>query len=436
MVAAAALTPTKFMDERRVVLTIKTDSMVLCEAYARWPHERNERARLRHPLRLPLLALDALAARLKGRVSMQHVRAHFKAEDQKDKVMNSAADTIAKEVARREPGGRWGHAPPVDLAAFEPAVSVRTAEHHALGEGLLVAGDVRQFMAAEDLHAAAALATDTARSQSAVSAATGASHVRACAKAMVATNRLSPAGQRMLVRVVSGTLPTYAAVLCWYASARKPPAASSAPPELAALRVPLRHGAADGNDECGDRRLWRKMLLLRQKDVYAHVFNMLRDGDGGPPRSTCALCWFKSRQECDVPDTQAHWVTNCVVTGGVWRTDWTRTVQSTLRAVTHASAEACARLTAALAVEMGIGRPGGGPAGGEEEQNDATTAHWTASLGLFRVEEFERAWKACAEDEFADCVVTSVIRNLRVAMMEAAADLWEQRTRVLCSRLG
>ena len=105
----------------------------------------------------------------------------------------------------------------------EPHLSVWTKEGHAAGEGLLVTGDMRAFIKADTGRAADAKAmNDSGRSQSTVCAALGVGRVRAVVREMMADGGLTPDAQRMLVRVVSGTLPTFDAVASWYGKTAEP----------------------------------------------------------------------------------------------------------------------------------------------------------------------------------------------------------------------
>jgi ribonuclease HI len=204
-------------DERKlgIHVEVRTDSKMLVDSYARWETERNERWKLCHPLASVFCVLDVIRQRRRSVLSMHHVKAHFRAEDQFDRVLNSIADHAAKEVASGL-SQRWRTAPAVDLKPFEPYVSVLTTDAHPAGGGLHVAGNLSAHIKAESLMRSDARAANyPTHSQAGLARNVGVGRLRAAVKSAIGSG-LSQDGQQMLVRLISGTVPTIDTVIQWY----------------------------------------------------------------------------------------------------------------------------------------------------------------------------------------------------------------------------
>ena len=212
MLAVAAPDP----HTRGLCIEVRTDSKVLIEAFERWRHERNERWKINHPLAVALRALDGLRERRGTALDMSHVRAHWAATEQADRVLNAVADGEAKAAAAGR--GSWASAPAVDLRHFDPHYSVLTTDSNPLGlpADLHVAGGVSAFIKAQTRrradHAAVA---ETASEQTEAARQLGPARLRAAVRA-ARSRGLTRAGQVMAMRLASGTLPTFAAVRRWF----------------------------------------------------------------------------------------------------------------------------------------------------------------------------------------------------------------------------
>ena len=152
---------------------------------------------------------------------MRYVRDHWQDQSHTRRVLNSAADHTVARVATSE---RWDAAAVPDLSVSERHVdvqAVKTGDSHAAGADKHVGGCVRNFVKAEQRRVHVAAAEDSQSGecpQAELCAAKTAATVRAAVRETwpaAGEGRLSTRAQQLLVRCVSGTLPTYAMMRRW-----------------------------------------------------------------------------------------------------------------------------------------------------------------------------------------------------------------------------
>ena len=417
----AALLAVAAPDElvRGVRVEIRTDSKVLVDTVKRAEFERNERWRLAHPLAVVLHALAALKARRgalgpparPSDVTFTHVKAHFGAANTEDRVYNSAADHTAKAVAAR--AGVWARAPPLNLQPFEPFLSVETTDGHAAGSGLTVAGSVADHLKKEYRLRADADASDyPERSQAEVISVLGPGRVRAAAKAARSAT-LAREEQVTLVRLVSGTVPTFGALAEWF--------------------EPTADGGAGRASEAG-QTLAARFNLLRDKKRYRHVRAAVVTATG-EATAACPFCarapnaeaaGGRVRPPAPPRDTQSHWIDDCAATQDSWR----REAITEVAIQVHASTDVDERHTWALARRLWHALTA--------HPRDDDQYHWLNRCGFFQP---QRLVRLVADDDTLAAARTALRavkpklldRVVRAALLRAASTVWRERIERFCA---
>ena len=334
-------------DHQNVHINVYSDSMLLVQSHAAWQGLRKQRQRLRHPMRAAMLTMDALCRKTRRTVltSVRHVRAHWQADQisHTRRALNStSADHTVARVATSE---RWDAAAVPDLSVSEHHVAVKTGDSHAAGVDKHVGGCVRNFVKAEQRRVHVAAAEDShsgERSQAELCATKTTATVRAAVRETWAAGegRLSTRAQQLLVRCVSGTLPTYAMMRRWM----------------------------DQRPRGGPAAVRR--LAASHRDRYGFLRSMLvTDDDTEEPTAGCPLC--HSDELDDQLDDQAHW-TACTALTTMWTKATTARLEPVVVRATTAGTAATATERATTAAELlaAVCKP---------DESD----HWTERCGLF-----------------------------------------------------
>ena len=294
---------------------------------------------------------------------------------------------------------RWDAAAVPDLSVSERHVdvqAVKTGDSHAAGADKHVGGCVRNFVKAEQRRVHVAAAEDSQsgeRSQAELCAAKTAATVRAAVRETWAAGegRLSTRAQQLLVRCVSGTLPTYAMMRRWM----------------------------DQRPRGGPAAVRR--LAASHRDRYGFLRSMLvTDDDAEEPTAGCPLC--HSDELDNQLDDQAHW-TACTALTTMWTKATTARLEPVVVRATTAGTAATATERATTAAELlaAVCKP---------DESD----HWTERCGLFdRARLHEMINKPADGSLLCELTVseTTLRRMMRRALLEAAADVWSQRQRML-----
>lgn len=266
----------------------------------------------------------------------------------------------------------------------------------------------------------------------------------------------------MLVRLVSGTLPTFAALAEWYGPPARPDmddletdspgpdsettsaSESSARPSTDADTDPDSDAISDVMEDAPPaqpadgglrlvsprRPLAARYELLREKSIYRHARAVVLD-DSGEATTACPLCAVATAAVEDeasdgggtsvAEDTQSHWVAECPA----MRVLWNRTSVTQMAFQVHAATAVAERDCWALARAVWL-------AVTTEPSATTDTDHlWTDRCGFFRAKQLEDLLQEESNTNvrraFRKIKIKTLDRLIRKAMVETATEVWSQR---------
>tara|TARA_Y100000296_G_scaffold75801_1_gene95827 strand:- start:73 stop:1533 length:1461 start_codon:yes stop_codon:yes gene_type:complete len=238
--AMAVLLAVTMFDEsaKNLTINVRTDSKMVMDAWKKYESGKmTEKERRTHPLRLYLMAMKAKLHELNRTVKIEHVRAHWAADDQTDRVMNAVADHAANLARVKRPAETEAEKKKyvMDMSLMEDTFTMKERPHQIKAKikfekkteskddcmAKIVAGGlgktVEKLMYSQMIESR--LMEDSQHNvktgtQASVSISYGYASLRLAIKKLVQT-KLDKRDQTFLLRLVSSTLPTMEMVHKW-----------------------------------------------------------------------------------------------------------------------------------------------------------------------------------------------------------------------------